>query len=101
MMLMQSNQLSYLLRRVCELELVLHAPCDTNTYGLPNTATFIAFAKFSHCKDGSAPRSADNKKDSDIRHSLSFCTCNFRLGPIQHFLELGDAMAHTRLHIRF
>ena len=87
--------------KLLKSELVLDARCGTNTYGLLNTATFTAFAKFSPCKDALTLRQADTKRDSNIRHSLPFRGCDFRLGPVQHFLELGDAMAHARLHIRF
>ena len=71
-----------------------------NTYGLPNITTFIAFAKFSHCKRPVNTAISRHGKEN-VRHRLSFRTRNLRLGPVQHFLELRDAMAHTGLHIRF
>ena len=80
---------------------MLLARRGTNTYALLNTTTFTASAKFSHCKDASTLRPTNNEKGSNARHSLSLGSCDFRLGPVQHFLELGDTMAHTRLHIRF
>jgi hypothetical protein len=40
-------------------------------------------------------------KNRDVRHGLPLRTRNLRLGPVQHFLELGNAMTHAGLHIRF
>ena len=72
-----------------------------NTYGLPNITTFIVFAKFSHCKRPVNTAIGGHEEKKNVRHRLSFRTRNLRLGPVQHFLELGDAMAHAGLHIRF
>jgi hypothetical protein len=72
-----------------------------NTYGLPNITTFIAFAKFSHCKRPVNTAIGGQRGKENVRHCLSFRTRNLRLGPVQHLLELGDAMAHAGLHIRF
>jgi hypothetical protein len=48
---MPAERLSCLVIKLLKSELVLDARCGTNTYGLLNTATFTAFAKFSPCKD--------------------------------------------------
>ena len=34
-------------------------------------------------------------------NSFPLSNCDFGLGPVQNFLELGNAMAHTRMHVSF
>jgi hypothetical protein len=36
-----------------------------------------------------------------IPSSFSFRSCHLRLRPIQHLLELCDAVAHSRMHVSF
>ena len=45
--------------------------------------------------------SLQNEKSYRIPNGLPFCRCNLGLCTIEHFLELGHAEAHPRVHVRF